>query len=66
MPMIFFKKHIFTKDSWPLCKCKYCGEVMGLDLWQLREMPKEMAKCEKGERISILEFLSGSINCLEK
>jgi len=32
--------------------------------WQLREMPKDMARCKDGKKAGILEILSSSFDCL--
>lgn len=50
---------------WPAyLKCKHCGRVSGLDAWQLREMPIEMARCpDSPVRIGFWEWWSGKIDC---
>ena len=44
--------------------CKHCDHVSGLDDWQLKNMPIEMARCPKSPtRIGFWERLRNSINC---
>ena len=56
------KKHVFT-HGWPEGYCLYCNKKAGVDDWQLQQMPKEMAACEKGKKAVIIEILKGSFNC---
>jgi len=54
--------------GWPVGKCVYCGDRTGLDAWQLREMPRDMAYCERGKKLgwfpNLLSKMFGvGINC---
>lgn len=43
--------------NWIGYTCIHCGKISGLDLWQIADMPKEMATCEKSIRRA--GFLNG-------
>lgn len=58
------RKHVFDAE-FPIGNCVYCEEKTGLSGWQLMTMPKSMAICEKGKRISIFEMIFGNYNCWE-
>jgi len=71
------KKHIFVDPrskpmpdlapGWVGHVCKFCGKRSGLDGWQFRDMPKDMARCEKSPvRAGFFESLSASVNCMEE
>ncbi len=62
---LFAKKHIFN-EGWPLGKCIFCGKNTGLDKWQLVSTPFDMAYCDKGAPMGILERFGESVNCLQK
>lgn len=47
-------------------KCTHCGEVTGLRDWQLKDIPRTMAECKKGKRVGVLEWITGSYNCLRR
>jgi len=48
-------------------QCLHCGHVTLLDSWQLKEMPRSMAKCPTSPvRSTLREWLSGAYNCLAK
>jgi len=70
------KKHIFVvpknkpmpngAPNWIGYTCKHCGELSGLDRWQLVDMPSDMAQCKKSPvRMGIIEKWSQSVNCME-
>ena len=43
--------------NWTAYVCMHCGKVSGLDGWQIRDMPKDMAVCPNGRKLSIWERL---------
>lgn len=44
--------------------CKHCGNVSGLDDWQLKDTPLEMARCPKSPtRIGFWEWLFDEVDC---
>lgn len=47
-----------------LYMCNHCKKTIMLEKWQLKKMPKTMAKCSKGINSSFIEWLTGSYNCL--
>jgi len=55
---MFPRKHKFTDGSLG-GTCKHCQKSYGLNSWQLKTMPKEMALCESKEapRMSIWDWL---------
>jgi hypothetical protein len=70
-------KHIFflpksqplpgSDPNWIGFICKFCGHISGLDAWQIRDMPINMAECNKSPiRIGFFEGIKGSINCFGK
>jgi hypothetical protein len=70
------RKHQYGIPTYPLesaplwfgYTCIHCGNLSGLDEWQLNQIPLSMAKCIKGKKVGICErFISiftGTINCL--
>ena len=66
------RKHLFREPTNPMPeaplwlgrRCVFCGKISGLDDWQIRDMPKEMARCDTGVKSTWGEFLSRSYNCL--
>jgi hypothetical protein len=64
MLSIWPKKHRYTA-GYPDGRCIYCGRQTGLDAWQLKELPKEMAMCPKGESATILEIFTDSYDTLQ-
>lgn len=64
---LFKKKHNFGSGTmFPLATCRHCGDTTGLDNWQLRDMPVDMAECQKGQRMGLFELLSESVNCIPR
>lgn len=71
------RKHVFAKPAdrseedlippW-LQSCRHCGKDSGLSLWQLADMPRDMALCEspRAPRMSLGEWFFGGIDCTEK
>lgn len=69
------RKHEFEKPAeqpmpelapkWAGYACKHCHKISGLDAWQIRDMPVEMARCPDGaRRMGLLERARGSVNCM--
>lgn len=70
-------KHIFEypkespmpklAPSWVGYTCKFCGKRSGLDAWQIKDMPPDMAECGKSPvRMGIFERFFGSVNCFKE
>lgn len=69
------RKHSFANSTnpeplapnWLGRKCFYCNKISGLDDWQIRDMPKDMAKCSVSKkRSSLWEYITGCYDCLIK
>lgn len=69
------RKHIFGNATYPEDlapnwigrQCIFCNKISGLDDWQIVDMPKEMAICNKStQKSSIWEHITGCYNCLFK
>ena len=46
-------------------KCIFCEHISGLDDWQIRDMPVDMAECEKSTlKMGFIERFNESVNCL--
>lgn len=54
------RKHVYNR-GWPYGCCIYCGRMTGLDDWQLKDMPTEMAVCPKGKKVGFFEWIVGKL-----
>jgi hypothetical protein len=61
----------FGAPNWVGYTCIHCGNVSGLDDWQICEIPVSMAQCSRGRKLTLWERLvtwafGSSINCLQE
>lgn len=51
----------------PKFQCKHCGDVLLLDWWQLKEMPRSTAACPSSPvKSTWREWLYGAYDCVAK
>ncbi len=70
----FFKQHTIRIENqfFNVWKCRNCLMTIMLEEWQLKRMPRSIAKCyalsiikpTAVERMSLWERVTGSVNCL--
>ena len=51
--------------GWVIYKCIYCNKIKCLNTLELKNLPKELAKCScSNEKATLRERLKNSYNCL--
>jgi hypothetical protein len=51
-------------SNWVGWTCRFCEKISGLDEWQIKAMPVEMAKCAKSDiPITLRQKYVDSVNC---
>jgi hypothetical protein len=52
--------------SWPRFRCKRCGKTLGLDRWQMKSLPREMAYGCPGHPLTINDHIDAVNECLRE